>query len=276
MDYLDCQGLKVPVLGFGTWKMQGHECFQATSCALQLGYRLIDTAQIYDNESEVGDAISKSPVKRENILLTTKVWIENLHPLDLILSVDQSLRKLQTDYLDLLLIHWPSQEVALEESLKAMEQLVAKGKTRFIGVSNFTQPLIKEALSLSSTPLLTNQVECHPYLQQNEMRAFLKQNQMFCTGYSPLAQGEIQEDETLKAIAHTHNKEPSQIALRFLIQKGNTVVIPKASNKDHCKSNIDIFDFTLSDEEIASLEKLDENRRLCSPSFAPRWDSAKK
>jgi len=252
--------------------MQEDECREAVKNALELGYRHIDTAQIYGNEQDVGTAITNSDVDREDIWLTTKIWRSNFGHDDVIKSFEQSLNRLRTDHVDLLLIHWPS-EKAFDETLEAMEKLIDSGRVRNIGVSNFTTDQIERALRISSEPLLTDQIEYHPYLSQEEILEKCREGDMMLTAYSPLARGEIIGDEILREIGEKYGKSEVQIALRWLIQQGDVSAIPKASTREHQSSNLDIFDFELDDQEIRKIGELaSKGKRKIDPDFAPDWD----
>jgi 2,5-diketo-D-gluconate reductase B len=275
MEYIISGSVKIPVLGFGTWKLTGDDCIRATNCALETGYRHIDTAQIYENEAEIGTALSGSNIPRADIFLTTKVWTENLKDGDLQRSVDASLKKLKTDYVDLLLIHWPINDVPFAEQLNALKSVQDAGKARLIGVSNFTTAQLREAVEVIGAPIVNNQVEYHPYLSQKPVLDFTRSHGMFLTAYSPLARGQIMDDPTLSAIAKKHGKTIGQIVLRWLLQHGDVAAIPKAASEAHIKSNFDIFDFVLSHEEVAAIHALARpDGRLISPAWGPVWDKA--
>lgn len=273
MKYLEIKDARVPALGFGTFEITGSQCTEMVRYALEVGYRHIDTAQVYGNEAEVGKALSESGIDREEIFLTTKVWMDELAYADAKRSTESSLQRLNTDYVDLLLIHWPNDAVPMEESLKALTELRAEGKTRYIGVSNFTVALLKEAIEVHGADLLCNQVEYHPFLSQRPVLEYLYAQGMMLTAYSPLARGEVIRDSTLKRIGQNYGKSPAQVVLRWLLQQDAVAAIPKASSKDHCRSNFQIFDFSLSAEDMAVIGKLTGNRRTIDPGWAPEWDT---
>ena len=204
-------GTKVPALGFGTFELKGQTVIDAVTKALAVGYRHIDTAQIYGNEAEVGEAIADSVVEREEIFLTTKVWIDRFKEGDLQGSVNESLKKLRTEYVDLLLLHWPNPDVSVEETIAALNSAHASGKAKNIGISNFTTDLIGKANAASDAPLLMNQVEYHPFLDQSAVRKSLKEHGMGLTAYSPLAQGKVFGDDILAEIGDRHAKNPGQV-----------------------------------------------------------------
>lgn len=260
--------MEMPILGLGTWQMKGKECTEAVKSALELGYRHIDTAAIYKNEEEVGKAIQNANVSRDEIFLTTKVWRTELKHDDLINSANQSLEKLKTDYLDLLLIHWPNQSVPLEESLKAMRELKDEGKIKHIGVSNFTVELLKRALKIEPE-IVCNQVEMHPFLQQKEMVKFCVENDLILTAYSPLAHGKVIGDEPLKKIGEKYDKNAAQVSLRWLIQQDNVVAIPKSSSREHQKQNLQALNFHLDEEDMRKISEMDKSHRDTDPPFAP-------
>ncbi len=271
MEFVTVDGDDVPALGYGTWQITGPACRRAVRDALELGYRHIDTAQAYENERQVGQAIGEADVDRDEIFLTTKIWHRNLAPDDLVRTAEQSLERLQTDYVDLLLIHWPVDDVPLEASLDAMMQLRDDDKVRHLGVSNFTPSLLHRALE--HAPVVCNQVEYHPYLGQQTLLEIARENDLMLTAYSPLARGRAADDPTLREIADRHDKSAAQVALRWLLQQERVATIPKAAGHDHRVANAEIFDFELSDEEMETIFELDEGQRIIDPSFAPDWEN---
>ncbi len=261
---------KIPSLGFGTYQITGETCKKVVADAIGLGYRHIDTAQMYDNEEAVGQGIKTAGADREDLFLTTKIWYTDLQKDKLTKAAEESLHKLQTEYVDLLLIHWPSREIPLEETLEAMMQLQEIGKTRHIGVSNFTVPLLEKVVKIA--PVVCNQVEHHPYLDQSPVLDFVRAHNMFLTSYCPIAKGKVMEDKTLKDIAEKYNKSPVQVAIRWLVQLEKVAAIPKASSPEHRKQNFEIFDFSLNEEEMGRISGLQGNHRIISPAWAPEWD----
>lgn len=251
----------MPVIGLGTWEMTGTSCVRGVVSALNLGYRHIDTAQIYGNEKEVGKGIRESGVKREGIFVTTKVATYNLTRAGIRHTVPESLVKLGTEYIDLLLIHWPTSSMILQDCLETMFELKENGLVREVGVSNFDPGLFTRAIEIG--PVLTNQVKFTPYHKEFENLAVAKASDKLITAYSPLARGGIVNDKTLRKIGSKYGKSSSQVTLRWLIQLGNVSVIPKASSDRHQKENIDIFDFELTGEEMESIKKL--NKKLFWP-----------
>ena len=254
MEHQIIKGEKVPALGLGTWRLSGHKCARAVQRALVLGYRHIDTAQIYGNEEQVGQGIQNAGVDREEIFLVTKVWTNNFSYKRTIESVRESLRKLGTDYVDLLLMHWPNPSVPLEETLGAMTELQNEGSVRHVGVSNFPPSMVEEAVRHAT--VFCNQVEYHPYKGQDELLEQAKDMDYLLTAYSPVAKGAVLNDRTLLDIGEAHSKTSAQVALRWLIQQEKIAAIPKATGEDHLKSNLDLFDFELSNEEMERISGL--------------------
>lgn len=264
--------MEIPEIGLGTYKLHDRECSNVVRMALDIGYRHIDTAQMYKNEREIGEAMSVSNVPREDIFLTTKIWHNNLEAEDVLQTTEQSLRNLDTPYVDLLLIHWPNDQYDLRKTIESMLVLRDQGKAINIGVSNFPLHLLKKVNDEIRAPIFCNQVEFHPFLDQLDLLDYAIEKDIMITAYSPLAQGRVMEDGHLREIAESYGKTPAQIALRWLIEQENVVAIPKASSKEHLESNIDIFDFQLSDEDFDRIDQLEKSERLVNPSFAPQWD----
>ena len=252
MEYVHVRDVEIPALGFGTWPMKGEDCRRSVETALDVGYRHIDTAQMYENEEAVGEAIERSGVKREDVFLVTKILRRNLAHDDVLRSVEGSLDRLRTD-IDLLLIHSPSETVPIEESIGAMNQLQDDGSVEHIGVSNFSADQLREAIDASETPILTNQVEYHPFESQEEALAFCIENDVMLTAYSPVAKGDVPGDETLNEIGDRYGKTEAQVAIRWLLQQDHVSTIPKAASREHQTENLDVFDFELTDEEMRSV-----------------------
>ena len=273
MEYFKGKNIKIPRLGFGTWQLNPKTAGQTICYALEMGLRHIDTAQIYNNEEAVGEAVRKSSISREDIFLTTKLWANHLlGEASVIKGTEESLKKLKTDYVDLLLIHWPFSEMPREECLKALSKLKDSGKIRFIGVSNFTKALLKEALDFCPQ-IVTNQVEYHPLLSQETLLQTAKEHKIFLTAYCPLARGHIMKIKQLEVIGKKYGKTPAQVTLRWLIDQENVVVIFKSDKLERIKSNFDIFDFQLESEDRKKIQKLTYNKkRIVNPTFAPQWD----
>lgn len=266
-------GVRVPALGFGTFQLTGRAAVVATGQALGVGYRHLDTAALYGNEAEVGAALAASPVPRDQVWLTTKVWPDDFRKGDLQRAAEASVRRLGTEP-DLLLLHWPSRTVPLEETLGALNEARRRGLTHHIGISNFTTRLLEAAWSCTEAPLLVNQVEYHPYLDQSAVLGAVRARGMILTAYSPLAQGQVYADPVLRRIAEAHGKTPGQVALRWLIQQEGVTAIPRSGRKANLEANFAVFDFELSQEEMGRIAGLAHARgRLVSPaSVAPDWD----
>ena len=256
MEYATARGVDVPKLGFGTARMTGEKCREAVENALDLGYRHLDTAQMYDNEDAVGDAIAASDVDRSDVFLTTKLNRGNLAHEDALRSFEASLDRLGTDYVDLLLIHAPSDSVPVAETIGAMNDLQEEGTVEHVGVSNFSVEQLREAMEASEKPILTNQVKYHPYHSQDDLLEVCVEEDVLLTAYSPLAKGKVADDETLAEIGDRYGKTPGQVALRWLVQQENVVTIPKAGGRDHQRENLDVFDFELTDEEMERIFEL--------------------
>ncbi len=272
MEYWTYKDIKIPKLGFGTWMLEKEEALFSIGKALEVGYRHIDTASIYSNEEEVGSALQKSSVPREEIFLTTKIWKDYLSPEQIQKETQKSLNKLKVDYIDLLLIHWPNPEFSLEESLEALENLVREKKTLYIGVSNFPSELLLKAKNICPS-LINNQVEYHPFLSQSKSLKVIQEHQMFLTAYSSLARGLIFKSQQINHIAKKYNKTPSQITLRWLIEQKNVLPLFKSKNENHIKENFNIFNFQLEKEDQDKIFRLtNQKQRIVNPPFAPKWD----
>jgi 2,5-diketo-D-gluconate reductase B len=273
MDRISVKGVTVPALGFGTWALSGNVAYQATRIALDLGYRHIDTAQIYGNEAEIGRAIRDSGIPRGEIFLTTKIAPGNLHAANVRRSHEESLKRLGLDQVDLLLIHWPNARTPLGETLEALAALRVAGKTRSIGVSNFTVALLRESVERYGADIICNQVEYHPFLSQRPLRAAMQHDGLMLTAYAPVARGRVFTDKTLTTIGRNYGKSGGQVALRWLLDQDKVCAIPKAARREHAAANIAIFDFTLSPEDCAAIDALAEGDRLVEwGGYTPRWD----
>jgi diketogulonate reductase-like aldo/keto reductase len=249
-------GERVPAIGLGTYQLRGRDGVEAITRALDVGYRHLDTAELYENETIVGRAVGESAVAREDVFLTTKVWKTNLAREDVLASGRRSAEKLGVDTIDLLLIHAPGRSVPISETVEAMNDLQAEGTVRHVGVSNFSVDQLRKAMAASDTPVLTNQVEYHPYEDRSELLEFCIENDVLLTAYSPLAKGRPARDETLAAIGERYGKSAAQVALRWLVQQPSVVAIPKASRKGHLRENLDVFDFSLTDAEMERITEL--------------------
>jgi 2,5-diketo-D-gluconate reductase B len=273
MIYVNTLGARIPALGFGTYGLEGPVASRMVGYALEIGYRHIDTAQMYGNEAEIGAAIAASAVPRGEVWLTTKIWPDNFRDGDLQRAAEQSVDRLRTRP-DLLLLHWPNPRVPLKETIGALNQARRRGLTRHIGISNFTVPLIREAVALSEEPLIVDQIEYHPHLGQRAVLEELRAKGMVLTAYSPIAKGRVFADPTLQRIGQRHGKNPGQVALRWLIQQDGVTAIPRSSREAHARANFGIFDFALSDAEMAEIAALGqpEGRTVDPAGIAPRWD----
>ena len=254
MEYQTIKGEKVPSLGLGTYRLTGETCVRAVERALPMGYRHLDTAQMYGNEAEVGRGIEASGVDRGEVFLTTKVWPDDFAHERVIQKTRESLRKLGTDYVDLLLMHWPSEGVPLEETLGAMRELQEDGNVLHVGVSNFSPGLVEDASRY--VEVFCNQVEYHPYRDQDELLAQAKEMDYLLTAYRPLSRGGVEDDATLREIGDAYGKTAAQVALRWLVQQEKVSAIPKATGEEHLEANLDVFDFELSAEEMDRVSSL--------------------
>lgn len=254
-------GLEIPTIGLGVWQAKGDEAVQAVEWAIEAGYRLIDSAKIYGNEREVGRAIRRSGVKREDLFVTTKLWNSDQGYESALRAFDVSLEALGLDYVDLYLIHWPISQFRTE-SWRALERIVSSGKCRAIGVANYTVEHLEELKKNSTIKPVVNQVEFHPFLYQKELLEYCQKNNIQLEAYSPLAHGERLSDVRIAAIAKKHEKSNAQIMLRWSIQHG-TIVIPKSVKQARIKENLDVFDFELTDEDMQEMDSWNENFRTC-------------
>jgi 2,5-diketo-D-gluconate reductase B len=259
----------MPMLGLGTWQnTDASQCVDAVSTALDVGYRHIDTAQAYDNQEYVGEGIEQASVDREEVFLATKVWIDQLAHDDVVESTRESLDKLGVDKVDLLYVHWPARKYDPEETLGAFNELYDDGEIDRIGVSNFEPEHVEEAVEVSDAPIFANQVEMHPLLPQEELRSTLDDHDVQPVAYSPLARGDVFDDDTLSAIADDHDASAAQVSLAWLREKGVTT-IPKASSEDHIRDNWDSLSLDLSDDEVERIDDIETHERKVDPDFAP-------
>lgn len=260
MIHRDHHGTLVPALGLGTWELNGDACVRAVEHALALGYRHLDTAQGYGNEAEVGVGLHRSGVPRDRVFVTTKVRPRFFAPDLLAGSVEASLAALGIDHVDLLLLHWPRPDVPLEDTLGALHAVRERGLTRHVGVSNFAPSWV--ARSLATGPIFTNQVEYHPFLAQDALLRQADALDLLLTAYAPVARGAVHDDPVLSRIAAAHGKSAAQVALRWLVQQPRVLAIPKAASPEHRRANLELFDFALSDDEMARVAALDRGLRL--------------
>lgn len=270
MFELESRGLSVPVLGFGTNRILGAACVDAVLDAIAIGYRYFDTAQRYGNEAEVGEGIERSGTPRDSVIVSTKLDLEQSAD-QVVASTKESLRKLRTDYVDILYIHWPNQRRPLSETVDGMLRLKEQGHVRAIGVSNFTVGLLNEVESY--TPVFTNQFEYHPYLGQDALLDRCRLSGITVTAYAPLARGKIVRDPVIEAIAVAHGKSASQVALRWVIQHEGVGTIPKSASHQRRVENFEVFDFELAPDEMTAISALGVGAyRVIDPPYAPIWD----
>jgi 2,5-diketo-D-gluconate reductase B len=272
MESLKTQGISLPRLGLGTYRMQGDVCRAAVESALALGYRHIDTAEMYANEEAIGAAIASAGVARSELHVTTKVWHENLAPGAIRHAFETSLKKLRLDHVDLYLVHWPARTMNLPAVMETLMKLKQEGRTRAIGVANFTLALLKEAVEEIRAPIACNQIEYHVMLDQTKVKAYLAAKSIPLVAYCPLAQGRAASDETLITIGRKHNAGAAQVALRWLLDQNGVAAIPKASRSESQKANLDALNLMLDDEDRKAIAALPKDKRFVSPGFAPAWD----
>lgn len=266
--------MSIPAFGLGTFRLKGQQVIDSVTMGLELGYRHIDTAQIYENEAEVGQAIAESTVPREELFVTTKIWTSNLGADRLLPSLEESLNKLRLERVDLTLVHWPSpnDELPVADYLARMVEAKARGLTRAIGISNFTVAHMQQAIdAIGAENIATNQVEVHPFLQNRKVIDFARQHGIHITAYMPLAYGKVMQDDTLKRIGQAHNASPAQVTLAWLLQQG-FAVIPSSTKRENLAANLAAQQLRLTDEEMQQIATLDRNERLANPGFAPEWD----
>ncbi|PTU01505.1 2,5-didehydrogluconate reductase DkgB [Pseudomonas sp. HMWF031] len=267
--------MSIPAFGLGTFRLQGQVVIDSVRTGLELGYRVIDTAQIYENEAEVGQAIAASGIAREELFITSKIWVANFARDRLIDSLRESLRKLRTDYLDLTLIHWPSPEdqVPVQEFMGALLEAKRLGLTRQIGVSNFTVDLMKQAIAaIGAEHIATNQIELHPYLQNRTVVGFAQSQGIQITSYMTLAYGEVLKDPAIQQIAERLRATPAQVTLAWAMQMGYAV-IPSSTKRANLESNLKACGLTLNEADMQLIASLDRGHRLTSPKgIAPDWD----
>ena len=272
MENLQTQGISLPRLGLGTYRMQGEVCRAAVESALGLGYRHIDTAEMYGNEDAIGAAIAASGVARKDLHVTTKVWNENLAPDAIRRAFETSLKKLRLDQVDLYLVHWPSRNMNLPAMFETLLRLQQDGRTRAIGVANFNIALLKTVVEEIKAPIACNQVEYHVMLDQTPLRKYLVAKSIPLVAYCPLAQGRAAEDPTLIAIGKKHNASAAQVALKWLLDQDAVAAIPKASRRESQQANLDALRLTLDEADREAIAALPKDSRLVNPGFAPAWD----
>lgn len=273
-QFIQAHGASIPAIGLGTWMLNGQACTDAVEAAIGFGYRHIDTAIGYSNESEVGEGIRRSGIARDDLFITTKIPPEQLAHDDMLRAAEGSLKRLGVGEVDLLLIHWPSRTLSASETIRSLNVVRDRGLTRHIGVSNYTIRLLDEAWSATSAPIVANQCEHHPYLDQPALRAATAAHGTAFVAYCPLGQAEVLDEPVIQDIAGRFGLTPAQIVLRWQVQKG-CVAIPKSSHPARIRQNLDIFGFELSGDDVAAIDALGSaRRRICDfPSIAPDWDA---
>jgi len=271
---VEANGTLIPQIGLGTWPMKGAECREAVLAALEIGYRHIDTAQMYSNEADVGAALEESHLDRDAVFVTTKIWPANFRRDDFSAAVEKSLDALRMDAVDLLLLHWPSPDIPLAETIEALNAAHDAGKARTIGVSNFNTRLIDEAVSLSAIPLALDQVEYHPFLDQGPVLAACRRHSMGTTAYCPIAKGKVAENPVIVGIAERLGRTPTQVALRWLIEQG-VIAVPKSATPSRIAENFDIWGFSLDAADMAAISALKNpgGRIVNVDGFSPAWDT---
>lgn len=267
------QGVSIPRLGLGTFRMPGNDCQPAVESALALGYRHIDTAAMYDNEDAVGAAIAASGLPRDEIFVTTKVWHDQLAPQAIPRALQRSLARLKLDVVDLYLVHWPAPGMDMAATMEAMMALRESGRVRAIGVCNFNLPMLKTAIDTIGAPLACVQVEYHPFLDQSALLGYLGGKGIPITAYAPLAQGRAAQDATLQAIGHRHGASAAQVAIAWLLEQPDVIVIPKARGRESQQANLDAQHLRLDDADRAAIAALPKTLRYVQPAFAPQWDA---
>ncbi len=274
MDMITTRGLRMPKLGLGTWRMKGDECREAVERALSLGYRHLDTAEMYGNEEAVGAALAGARLPRDDVHVTTKVWWEHLKPTEIRQALETSLGKLQTDHVDLYMIHWPSPTMDLPAALETLVKLQQEGLTRAIGVCNFPVALLKQAVEDIGAPIAANQIEYHVLLGQGAVLDYARAHDVAVTAYCPIAQGKLADHEELGVIARKHNATAAQIALKWLLDQPGVAAIPKAARRESQVANLEAMKIELDDADRAAIAALPKTQRMVNPGFAPAWDKA--
>jgi 2,5-diketo-D-gluconate reductase B len=272
MEYLQTQGIRLPRLGLGTFRMQGNACRAAVESALTLGYRHIDTAEMYGNEEAIGAALAASRLARQDLHVTTKVWNDNLAPEAIRRAFDASLKKLRLDHVDLYLVHWPARGMNLPAMFETLMKLKDEGRARAIGVANFNIALLKTVVEEIRAPIACNQVEYHVMLDQTPLRKYLATKSIPLVAYCPLAQGRVASNETLAAIGRKHGATAAQVALKWLLDQDGVAAIPKASRNESQRANLDALNVGLDDEDYRAIAGLPKDKRCVDPGFAPAWD----
>ena len=272
--FIEANGARIPQLGLGTWPMKGEDCAAAVAHALSVGYRHIDTAAMYENEAAVGEGIRHGGVARDAIFVTTKVWFTDIGERDLQRSAEASLKRLGLDQVDLLLIHWPNEQIPLKDSLRGLALAKRAGMARHIGIANFPSKLVDEAAKLSAEPLVANQCEYHPHLDQSRVIEAGRRHGIAFVSYTPLGRAKLFDERLIRTLADKYERTPAQIVLRWHMQQG-VVAIPKSATHTRITENAAIFDFALEEAEMAALHALARpDGRVVNPAWSPRWDEA--
>jgi 2,5-diketo-D-gluconate reductase B len=271
-EFAVSQGISIPRLGLGTFRMPGNECQQAVESALSVGYRHIDTAEMYENEASVGLAISASGVARKNLFVTTKVWHEHLAPDAIQRALDTSLAKLRSDYVDMYMVHWPSKDMDLPRVMETLMRLKDEGLTRAIGVCNFNLLMLRRVIEDIGAPIACVQVEYHPFLDQSRLLDYLKEKNIPLVAYAPLAQGRSVEDEVLMAIGLKYGVSAAQISIAWLLDQRNVIAIPKARYVESQIANLSAANIDLDEDDRRAIATLPKNQRYVTPPFSPVWD----
>lgn len=266
MKYLQLKNTAIPIIGFGTWQLKGDECYNAVKYALKIGYRHIDTAHVYGNHKEIGQAITDSKIPREDIFITSKVWREDLGYDQVRYSAQKALEELQTNYIDMYLIHWPNKDFPLFKTIQALHELLDENILMNIGVSNFTKHHIEDALQISNR-ISTNQVEFHPSFNQIDLLNYSVSNGIYLTAYSPLGQGKDLALDLILELSEKYHKTPSQIIINWIANKG-IITIPKSTVESYIKDNLHSLDFELTAEDANKIDSLNTNNRMLNPPFA--------
>lgn len=272
---IEANGARIPALGLGTWRLEGEGCARMVAGAISAGYRHIDTAQMYKNEEAVGDGLRASGLPRDEIFVTTKVWYDRLTPdgSGAARSMEESLKRLGLDRVDLALIHWPQPGMDGRTMGKSLDAVAEAGMARHVGVSNFTTRLLDEIVAACGSPIVANQCEYHPELDQSRVIAACRRHGAAFVSYSPLGKGALPDHPAIRQIAEANGKSPGQVILRWHVQQEGVAAIPKTSNPDRAKANLDVFDFSLSGEEMDRLNGLArKDGRKIDPDWAPDWD----
>jgi len=272
MDYFSTQGIRLPRLGLGTFRMQGDVCRAAVESGLSLGYRHLDTAEMYANEEAIGAAIAAAGLPRSELHVTTKVWNDNLAPDAIRRAFDASLKKLRLDMVDLYLVHWPKPGMHLPSMFETLMKLQQEGRTRAIGVANFNIALLRTVVEEIKAPIACNQIEYHFMLDQTKIRKYLDAHKIPLVAYAPLAKGNAASDETLIAIGKKHGVSAAQVALKWLLDQDGVGAIPKAARRESQQANFDALKVRLDDDDRKKIAGLPKNKRYVDPGFSPAWD----